>query len=376
MKKIFLSGIILLLLILITVDVYNDHKRVVNQETSNAQAAASATENTEAAPVADANNISNADNNDDLASSAKTSKSTTLSLRRLHNRRAINPGSGDGASGISNEEGDYESEEDPDGLAIITGDARVPSVAAQTPKEFTGNMPAKPRGMMDEKRKIAHFGAEVGIMQNSFYNNNSPKMDQVGFKAGVISDIALSSHIALQPGLLFERKGIEVENNTTTATMNVDTKDKIRLDYLEVPVNFVVKFGDLHDARFVVGAGPYVSYLLAANDDYQSTTTTFGDANPAARTTAVSPYTVTDHVTTEQGNRNLPIGNSSNGAGSERTFDYGVNGFIGVETPGGVSVKAGTEVGLRNMQQNADGSYSSRNYNYFVSIGYLVGFRK
>ncbi len=186
-------------------------------------------------------------------------------------------------------------------------------------------------------RRNVHFGIEGGVLQNTFYNDNASRMGTTGFLIGGMADIRMADHFYLQPGLRFEQKGIETETITTNTMMAVDTKDNISLNYITLPVNLVVKFGDWHDVRFMVGAGPYLSYLVSAQDKYQTTTTVYG--NTAARTTLTNPTPVNAHVTDEQGTHSLPIGNDAATAGNMRPLDWGVNGFIGCEAPGGLLSK-------------------------------------
>ena len=252
-------------------------------------------------------------------------------------------------------------------------------------KEYAGYIPIEHKEQVivntDAETNSVHknnarFAPEIGFMQNSFYNNDHTLGMQSGFHAGFIVDVPLSIHLALQPGLRYALKGAEEETITTDAHKRVDTKDRISLHYVEVPVDLVVKFGDPHHWRFMLGAGPYISYLVKAQDKYETTTTTFGNGS-AKTTNAIPPGSAAINTSSISGQNHISVGNDNpNGANSIRGYDWGVNGFVGVEAPAGFYAKAGSEAGLRDLQQNKDGSYSGRNVNLFVSLGYLIGSKK
>jgi len=276
--------------------------------------------------------------------------------------------------------------EDDGGITVIMERDGDP-VAVETTKEFTGNKPAvveKKFVIKEIPRRMVHFGVEGGIQQNCFDNSGSSNKLQLGFHAGILADVAFGDHFAIQPGARYSLKGIGVHTISSQGNVDIDTRNRISLNYIEVPVNFVVKFGKRENARVMLGAGPYVAYLVSARDRYEITTTTYNvNDNPAARTTA-SQDNVPGTVKVTQGDRSVPVGSNGNNnaaagpadAGSMRAWDWGVGGFVGVEAPGGLFIKAGAQRGLMNIQHKADGTYASNNCNYFVSVGYLIGYRK
>jgi hypothetical protein len=199
-----------------------------------------------------------------------------------------------------------------------------------------------------QPRHKIHFGIEAGLNQNSLTDNQTSNIQTLGFHAGGIVNFELGRNLAFQPGLMYIVMG-----NRQQSTLDVNTKEKLTLKYIELPANLVCKFGDPNNGRVMIGAGPYISYLVSAEDKFQ--TTTDGSTVDVLGNVPATPSYQPDNI---------------------RKFDWGIGGFIGCELPEGIYAKAGAQVGLRDIQHNADGSYSNRNYAFLVSIGYLFSYDK
>jgi len=204
------------------------------------------------------------------------------------------------------------------------------------------------RRVVDNRRHFSlvsrsvNFGPEFGFNQNGLYDNNTPNMMTGNVNAGINVNVRMGDHLALQPALLYMTKG-----NRWMDEMDVSTNEKLKLHYLEVPIDLVYKIGQVTNTRFLVGAGPYVSYLVSAHDKFNSPDAVGDVLNPAT-----------------------PAYNTSNIV----KLDWGVNGFIGCETPEGIYAKVGVDYGLRDIQQDpATGISSNRNYNFIFSVGYMLG---
>ncbi len=184
------------------------------------------------------------------------------------------------------------------------------------------------------------FGPEFGLNQNSLIDNGTSNIATLGFHVGIAMDLALNDNISFQPVLRYIKKGNQLQDQ-----MNIDTREKLSMNYIELPANIVFKLGNVNNTRFLVGMGPYASYLVSAHDEFQTDATedVLGDVPATA----------------------------SYSASKIQRFDWGVDGFIGCETPEGIYAKAGAEVGLKDIQQNMDGSWSNRNFSILLSLGYL-----
>ncbi len=221
--------------------------------------------------------------------------------------------------------------------------AEPQAVVYESPKVFYGNV---------SKKRSVRFGPEGGVNMSGLYRNNTPNLYRNVFHIGAIADVPLSSHMSLQPGLKYKMNGNKIQNSFA------DTTETLTLHYIQLPANLVYKFGDVDNCRFIIGAGPYVSYLLNAHDKIEIAVGE-NDNTPNSDGLAI-------------GQQYEPVGNEPVGqydVKSIRSLDWGVGGFIGCETPGGFFAKAGAEVGLRNINATTN----DRNYNFMLSIGYLLG---
>ena len=190
--------------------------------------------------------------------------------------------------------------------------------------------------------RTVQFGPEIGFNMNELHHNNNTANMSTGYlNAGVAINIRLGDHVAIQPTPRYIVKGNRVGDNLD-ATIN----EKIALHYISLPVDLVAKFGKPGNARVMLGAGPYVSYLAGTHHFY-SAPGYMDVINPPG------PVYNTAHM---------------------QDIDWGLNSFIGVESPEGLFVKAGLEYGLKDIQRNpATGMSTDRNYSLLFSVGYLIG---
>lgn len=187
------------------------------------------------------------------------------------------------------------------------------------------------------------FGPELGFNMNGFYNNQTSNMETGYMHAGIAVNIRMGNHFALQPVPRYIAKGNKRGDN-----MDAAVKEKLILHYASLPVNLVYKFGRPGNARVMIGAGPYVSYLAGVKHRYSNGADGFLDVvNPPV------PAYSTSHI---------------------EDTDYGINGFMGIESPDGIYAKAGVEYGMKDIQRNpVTGINSDRNYSFLFSVGYLIG---
>jgi hypothetical protein len=265
--------------------------------------------------------------------------------------------------------------------AAITTDMDV-----VTPKAFYANF----NNYIGFRNKPGYitFGVEAGVNSDGFYQNQtSNNMMKTGFHAGGIFNICLSNHFALQPALLYERMGSQSINPTQTdGNMDITTTNKYTLSYIKIPANLVYKFGRYGSTRFMIGAGPYVSYL-AGSKNTQSNATAYNNTGIDSRTSVLSAGQI-NNISNSNNNANLAYNGSMGNAypalpdapgapqtgltNNFRKLDYGAGCFIGCELPRGFFAKLGGNVGFRNVQQNATGTYANRNYDFEVSIGQFI----
>jgi hypothetical protein len=190
------------------------------------------------------------------------------------------------------------------------------------------------------------FAPEIGINLNGTIRNQSQNGLKNGFHLGGIANICLGDHFALQPGVMFIKKGYETNHTFSTGHADGNITQTVALSYIEMPLNLVYKFGDWKDGRFIAGGGPYISYLAHS---YQHTSTV-----------------ITAEYEGNTGNNTAPDA-TPKGTTDLRKLDLGLNAFIGCEMPGGFYMKGGVDLGLIGTQKNAN-----NNLGVIMSIGYLI----
>ncbi|MGC4036388.1 MAG: OmpA family protein [Chitinophagaceae bacterium] len=179
------------------------------------------------------------------------------------------------------------------------------------------------------------------IESNNLSNWNNIKdnyKSRLGLHAGVVADIPFSptSKFYFQPGVQFSNKGRKFSQSYDTATHDTSWYSHTQfVNYIEVPLNLLVKFPIGGKAKFIIGGGPYVAFLFNGkeNDEVAYKNGDFG----------------TNEV------KDIPVGK---GPGKYQTLDYGVNALAGFEI-GRVFITANYSRGLSDFYQavSYDGSF-------------------
>jgi hypothetical protein len=155
-----------------------------------------------------------------------------------------------------------------------------------------------------------------------------------GFHAGVNILIPVADEIYFQPGLLFSTKGAEIFYNQF---------DKIRMNYIEVPLNLVYR-GQLGNNFILLGLGPYLGYALNGNLITGDNKTKLNFDNE------VGVFT----------------------ASVMRRFDAGANIFAGYELGSGLFFTLNSQLGLLKINPDVagDDDLSWKNTGFGLSVGY------
>ena len=121
--------------------------------------------------------------------------------------------------------------------------------------------------LVSAQNSTARMGIKGGFnVSNLYINNVSDENSRFGFNAGFYGQLVSSDVAALQLELLYTTKGTKATYNSVFSNETV----KFNLNYLEVPVLAVIKLGKVME----IHAGGYAGYLLAANFNYNNSTTT------------------------------------------------------------------------------------------------------
>jgi hypothetical protein len=184
------------------------------------------------------------------------------------------------------------------------------------------------------------FGIRAGV---NFQNingkdaaGNNLKNDLLtGFNAGINAEIPLSSGFYLQPGALYSAKGAKLSDG-----------NKVKLSYIEVPVNFVYK-PLLGNGNMLLGFGPYVGFGVNGKVE--------------------SPNGSSEKVTFSKDY------DATSGGPQFKRFDAGGNLLAGYEFANYVSFQLNAQLGLADIHPTttaANDKTKLKNTGFGLSLGY------
>ncbi|WP_276133232.1 porin family protein [Polluticoccus soli] len=203
------------------------------------------------------------------------------------------------------------------------------------------------------------FGPEVGITSNSF-NYDIDDIDEssnTGWRVGAAVDICLASHLTLQPGLYWSRKGGERDfirstavvtpfNNNVVIVNGAEVEEKVDLSYLEIPLLLNYYF-DAGPGRIFVGAGPTLS--IGINGDYGRKIHTPGNGVVA------------------EDEFDIDFGNDGHIKGT----DFGIMANLGYDFDFGLFVRPFANWGLSDLSNNDN--FTIHNRTWGIGLGYWFG---
>lgn len=111
------------------------------------------------------------------------------------------------------------------------------------------------------------FGAKAGVNFASIGGDFTDGVDgKTGFHVGGVVEIMLTDQFAIQPELLYSAQGAKQEYNEDFAGVSITYTDKIKLDYINIPImaKYYVTEG------FAIEAGPQVGFLVSANSESEA----------------------------------------------------------------------------------------------------------
>ncbi len=112
------------------------------------------------------------------------------------------------------------------------------------------------------------FGIKGGVNFSNMYTDDVDDENVLtSFNAGFYSVFPINDFIAIQPELLYSRKGAELVYNNAFA----DGTAKFKLDYIELPVLLKLNLTE----NFNVHVGPYAAYLVNAKVTNETENGTF-----------------------------------------------------------------------------------------------------
>lgn len=181
-----------------------------------------------------------------------------------------------------------------------------------------------------------------GVHSASVKGEDDPDDDidesRTGFHGGLLLDIPFTSMFSFQPSAMYTQKGRKIETTGLEQWQNVN--------YLDVPMNLVLKFGG-DKTKFIVGAGPYIGLLLGGKE---KTITTVGGVS-----------TTTENTDLERGD----------GPGQYNSFQWGWNALAGVEF-GRVFLTANYSRGLNDFYESDTHDGSLRHQTIGGTLGIFL----
>lgn len=159
---------------------------------------------------------------------------------------------------------------------------------------------------------------------------------RLGFHAGFVADFAISKNFSIQPHLLYVNKG--------SSEKHEDHEDKVVVNAIDIPVNFLYKAPSAKGS-FFIGGGPNFGFNLGAT-----------------------------LKSTEHENETIEIGSD---VGQLSGFDFGINLLAGYELNSGLFVSANYTPGISNLDNSPAAANITARSNYFgLSVGYFFGGKK
>lgn len=176
-----------------------------------------------------------------------------------------------------------------------------------------------------------------------------------GIHVDVLFNIPLlPNNLYLQPGLRFVTKGTEFTPVKYAQPDLIDayvtSGTRMRLSYLEVPVNLVYK-QPIGIGRLLLGAGPYVAYGLDGRYEFKVSR---------------------NGNTVKTGSRSIDFSKSSNTNSSViriLPWDFGINGMLGIEFNNHFILSANYAMGFVDIDRTA--ATTTQNYYMGLTLGYL-----
>lgn len=192
-------------------------------------------------------------------------------------------------------------------------------------------------------------GPRVALQSTSFDAprfNDAKHTQRYGGQAGVVVN-AQFNHVAVQPALVFSQKG---DRNDWREGDYASLRDAVRVNYLELPVNFVLS--TRKSDGFQLFAGPYVALGVGGR----------------LRSTFVSGNEVTKSNDALSFKQRSSYGNPS----EFRRFDAGFNAGIGYECgPLQIQTSYGASAMTIKPEGNTGRAYSPRSRSIQLTLNYF-----
>lgn len=200
---------------------------------------------------------------------------------------------------------------------------------------------------LGSKAQSVTYGVRAGI---NFQNINGKEYNgtdtdnklKTGINIGVNAEVPVAPDFYVQPGLLFSTKG---------SKSKVDSDIKIRLSYLEIPINLLYK-PTLGPGKLLLGFGPYIAFAVggkytdANGKDYDFK---FKNEISASEYLSGTPYV--------------------------KRMDFGGNLLAGYELSSKLSFQLNAQLGMVKINPKITGVSNDKTKYKNTGFGFSVGYR-
>ena len=175
------------------------------------------------------------------------------------------------------------------------------------------------------------------------------------FHAGLTADIPVTKKFHIRPDLLYSRRVADYKKSgTRNAGDNYSFNERFTADYLELPIQFVY-YRTLKSAAFYFGGGPYVAVPLSGS--------------------------VKQHGMDYRMQGGIPVYTSVFFSEEEDWYSktqFGAAVSAGIDLPFGLTGELSVHSGFNDINRSKYMASGNKviNFNYAVSVGYLLGKKK
>ena len=201
------------------------------------------------------------------------------------------------------------------------------------------------------------FGFQVGgNLASVKYEDGSGKKEvndsRVGAIAGLIADFPMGP-LSFRPEINFIQKGFKNTSNESILGVDYKTEDKWRLNYVEVPLNFVFNL-PMGTGKVFFGLGP--NFGLGLSGEAKSKLDI--GSNTSSKTVDVK----------FDGDKN-----ATDAKIHLKRFDVGGNVLAGFQSDMGVTLNVGYTLGLSDIAPNDNSNSTLKNRGLTLKLGYMFG---
>lgn len=209
----------------------------------------------------------------------------------------------------------------------------------------------------------AKFGIQLGSnFSNVDWVDDGEKLvtdSKTGLAIGLVADVEIGNSLHFRPELNYVQKGAR-ENDSYTNTFGgsttyYTTEGKIKLNYLELPLNFCYNV-PVGSGELLLGAGPIIGIGIGGAIEYSTTVKT------------------NSMVETEEFSNTVKFDGDKNSTSTDQSLhlkpiDINLGFLGGYRLKNGVVFTAGYNVGLTNIYPDALSSL--KNKGFVLKLGYM-----